>query len=387
MAGSNVAKKRKGFSAADGGGGDKSNPKKLKLPLKPLTKKSPFISSTQNRKPPNFKPNSDVPSLQIAPKTKHEQKLRSMEITKARKKKRKPHYTLEQELALLWEKMRRRNLAKEDRSKFVSEALGKMKGKIHEIASSHVSSRILQTCIKYCSQSEKDAVFNELRPHFLNLACNTYSTHVVKKIVDGASKYQLSEFISLLHGHVASLLRNTAGSVVVDQAYHLCNATQKQALLMELYSPELKLFKDLVSTKESRLEDIIAKLGLQKVSVLKHMNSVFRPIMEKGIVDHTIIHKALLEFFGIADQTSAADVIRQLSAPQNSEKTSATDVTQPPLLVRMIHTQEGSRIAMLCLRHSSAKERKLTIKGMKGHVHKIAFDQYGSLVRNGSTAY
>lgn len=39
---------------------------------------------------------------------------------------------------------------------------------------------------------------------------------------------------------------------VVDHAYQLGNATQKQELLMELYSTELQLFKDLASMKETR---------------------------------------------------------------------------------------------------------------------------------------
>lgn len=39
---------------------------------------------------------------------------------------------------------------------------------------------------------------------------------------------------------------------VVEHAYELANAAQKQELLLELYSTELQLFKDLVSLKESR---------------------------------------------------------------------------------------------------------------------------------------
>jgi len=39
---------------------------------------------------------------------------------------------------------------------------------------------------------------------------------------------------------------------VIEHAYQLGNATQKQELLMELYSTELQLFKDLASMKESR---------------------------------------------------------------------------------------------------------------------------------------
>ncbi|KAF5950848.1 hypothetical protein HYC85_012841 [Camellia sinensis] len=344
--------------------GEKSNPKKVKLSS--THPKKPFKSSKQQ--PFKLKPQfakSEAGGEKNVLKTKRELRLEAKELAEARKKKRKPHYTLEQELASLWEKMRRRNIAKEDRSKLVSEAIQKMKGKIPEIASSHVSSRILQTCVKYCSQAERDVVFAELRPHFLTLACNTYAVHLVKKMLDNASKNQLAEFISFLHGHVASLLRHMVGSVVVEHAYQSGNATQKQALLMELYSTELQLFKDLVSMKESRLVDVISKLGLQKASVLRYMSSLFQPILEKGIVDHSIIHKALMEYFSIADKASAADVIQQLSGP---------------LLVRMIHTREGSRIAMLCIKHGSAKERKKIIKGMKGHVGKIAHDQFGSMV-------
>ncbi|KAJ9699672.1 hypothetical protein PVL29_005507 [Vitis rotundifolia] len=325
----------------------------------------PFKSFKQQRPVKSHSGKLETAGANEGPKSKRERRLQAKELAEARKKKRKKHYTLEQELASLWEKMRRRNIAKEDRSRLVSEALQKMKGKIPEIAGSHVSSRVLQTCVKYCTQAERDAVFEELRPQLLTLACNTYAVHLVKKMLDNASKKHLAAFMSSLHGHVASLLRHMVGSVVIEHAYQLGNATQKQELLMELYSIELQLFKDLASVKESRLIDLISKLGLQKGSVLRHMSSVIQPILEKGIVDHSIIHRALMEYLSIADKLSAAEVIQQLSGA---------------LLVRMIHTRDGSRIGLLCIKHGSAKERKKIIKGMKGHIDKIAHDQCGSMV-------
>ncbi|KAL3508131.1 hypothetical protein ACH5RR_033513 [Cinchona calisaya] len=344
----------------------KSNPRKLRLlssnkshsgPKKPFksSKKHPF--NQHEAKPPPVKKDE--------PDTKKQRRLQAKELAEARKKKRKKHYTLEQELSILWEKMRRRDISKEDRSKLVSEALRKMKGKIPEIASSHVSSRVLQTCVKHCSLEEKNGVFMELCPHFISLATNTYAVHLVTKMLDIASKEQLSEFISSLHGHVAPLLRHMVGSLVIEHAYSMGNASQKQTLLMELYSPELQLFKDLVSMKETGLIDVISKLQLQKSSVVRHMTSVLQPILEKGILDHSIIHRALMEYLSIADQSSAADVIQQLSGA---------------LLVRMIHTRDGSRIGMLCIKHGTAKERKKIIKGMKGQCNKIARDRFGCMV-------
>ncbi|MCL7035350.1 hypothetical protein MKW94_021413 [Papaver nudicaule] len=363
-------RKRSGDSVKEGIISKKPNFVKPPKSTKPsadddgLKKKTVDRSSKGGKKPQyDNKPLHDEENKE--PKTKKEARHQAKELAEARKKKRKRHYTLEQELATLWEKMRKRNISKQDRSALVSQALQKMTGTIPEIAVSHVSSRILQTCVKFCTQAERDAVFVELKPNLLTLACNVYAVHLVKKMLDNASKIQLEGFISSLHGHVASLLKHMVGSVVIEHAFHLANASQKQSLLVELYSTELQLFKDLVSTKEGRLVDIIPKLGLQKASVQRHMASIIQPLLEKGIVDHSIIHSALLEYFSIADKTSAADVIQQLSGPH---------------LVRMIHTRAGSKLGILCVKHGSAKERKKIIKGMKSHVGKIAYDQYGSTV-------
>lgn len=51
-----------------------------------------------------------------------------------------------------------------------------------------------------------------------------------------------------------------------------------------------------------RVVDIIAKLGLQKGFVNRHMTAIIQPILEKGIVDHTITHKLLIEYMTIADK-------------------------------------------------------------------------------------
>ncbi|KAL4581175.1 hypothetical protein LXL04_017384 [Taraxacum kok-saghyz] len=178
----------------------------------------------------------------------------------------------------------------------ISEALRKMKGKLSEIAGSHVSCRVLQVIIK------------------------TYAIHLITKMLDNASKEQLAEFISSLHGHVASLLRHMVGSVVVEHVYQLGNATQKQSLLMKNV-------------------DIITKLNLQKSYLL--------------LIRHVWI------------QTCAADVIQHLSSA---------------LLVRMIHTKDRANIGIQCIKHGSAQERKKITKGMKGHVSKIAQDRYGSMM-------
>ncbi|KAF7800673.1 pumilio-like protein 24-like [Senna tora] len=54
--------------------------------------------------------------------------------------------------------------------------------------------------------------------------------------------------------------------------------------------------------KNCWLVDVISTLDPEKGSVLRHMTSVIQPILENGIVDHSIMHRLLMEYFSIADK-------------------------------------------------------------------------------------
>ncbi|KAL5217071.1 hypothetical protein ABZP36_017755 [Zizania latifolia] len=332
------------------------------------------------------------------PVTAKEKRLAAKEMAESRKKKRKQNYSLEKELTVLWEKMRCHNVSKGERSKLVSEALRKMDGKYLEITGSHVTARVLQTCVKWCSQSERDAIFEALQPDLLILSRKKYAVFLVKKLIKLATKKQFEWFISTLHGCVAKLLRHTIGASVVDCAYQRATQPQKRRLLLELYSTELQLFTDLTAQKTHSLLETISNLGLQKSSVLQYMTTVIHPILEKGIVEYPIVHTALLEYFTIADKTSASDVIRQLiplltqgssiidgdepsAAPELQNKMKAKKKRLPePLLVQIMNTREGLKIGICCLKHGSVKDRKKIIKSLKGHIMKLALSDYGCIL-------
>ncbi|KAK8939202.1 hypothetical protein KSP39_PZI011214 [Platanthera zijinensis] len=354
-------------------------------------REKPRFLKQSNSRPPLKSSNKAAPVPKKEPKTPREHRLAAKEIVEARKRKRRPNYNLEKELVSLWEKMRCHNIEKEERLKLVSEALWMMSKKFLEVASSHVTARVLQTCVKYGSQEERNVVYEELQPHFLTLSQKKYAVHLVKKLLDTASKKQLEGFFSSLHGHVSSLVRHTVGSAVVEHAYHLANGSQRQRLLMEMYSSELQLFKDLTLTNTGSLEDIICKLKLQKSLVVQHMTSIILPLLEKGIVDYSIVHATLVEYLTIADKFYAAEVIQQLipllsqqsvtdeSLHASSKQKNKRRKKQIPL-VSMMHTRDGLKLGILCIKHGTAKDRKKIVKGIKDHVRKLALDQYGSLL-------
>ncbi|KAG0574443.1 hypothetical protein KC19_VG262600 [Ceratodon purpureus] len=289
-----------------------------------------------------------------------------LELTETRKRKRKLHYEIEKEVISVWEKTRVRDIEKDERAKLISQCLKKMKGKMPEMALNHIVSRAMQNCVKYCTPGERKAVFEELRPHCLSLAKDKYAHHIVIKMLDIADKAQLQQMLSLLHGNVVALLRHPYASPVVEYAYTISNAAQKLELLSEFYSPEFRLFKGLNTPGKGRLAEFFAsEPAVKKRSVLQHMSLALQPILEKGIVDHSIIHRAIVEYLSVSKKSMIAEIVQQLSGG---------------LLARMLHTRDGAKIGVTCVMLGNKKERKKIIKGMKGYVAKIAQDDHGYMV-------
>ncbi|KAF7841880.1 pumilio-like protein 24-like [Senna tora] len=99
------------------------------------------------------------------------------------------------------------------------------------------------------------------------------------------------------------------------------------------------------------------------------MTSVIQSILEKRIVDHSIIHRLLMEYFSIANKV----LLYCFPVKYNS-----TDV-QSTSRYDDWHKGWSQTWNSLC-KIGSAKERKKIIKGMKGHIDKIAYHQHGCMV-------
>ncbi|VAH97645.1 unnamed protein product [Triticum turgidum subsp. durum] len=201
----------------------------------------------------------------------------------------------------------------------------------------------------------------------------------------------VTEALRKMDGKYLEIARSPTACVLQATRPH------KRSLLLELYSTELQLSNDLKEEKPCRfsLLNIISKLGLQKSSVLQHMTTVVQPVLEKGIVEYSIVHTVILEYLTIADKTSALDVIRQL-IPHLTQGTYAVDElsgvarflgksevekkrSSKPLLIQIMQTKEGLKLGLACLKHGLAEDRKRIIKSLKGRIMKLALSDYGCL--------
>uniref|UniRef100_M8B265 Pumilio homology domain family member 6 n=1 Tax=Aegilops tauschii TaxID=37682 RepID=M8B265_AEGTA len=269
---------------------------------------------------------------------------------------REPDCNLDKELKVLCVKLRYHNMSTSRRCRLVTEALRKMDGEYLEIARSPTA------CV--------------LQPHLLDLSLDEHTVFLVHNIIK-MGKFLYDSLIT----HMGSY----------------ATRPQKRSLLLELYSTELQLSNDLKEEKPCRfsLLNIISKLGLQKSSVLQHMTTVIQPVLEKGIVEYSIVHTVILEYLTIADKTSALDVIRQL-IPHLTQGTYAVDElsgvarflgksevekkrSSKPLLIQIMQTKEGLKLGLACLKHGLAEDRKRIIKSLKWRIMKLALSDYGCL--------
>lgn len=89
-------------------------------------------------------------------------------------------------------------------------------------------------------------------------------------------------------------------------------------------------------------------------------------LTDKGVIKYGLYHMLLQQLFEVLmDKTERLDMIKQIQH----------------ILVEILHTKEGMQVALQCIWHSGAKERKSIAKSFKPFVTKIATDDQGHKVK------
>jgi pumilio family protein 6 len=87
-------------------------------------------------------------------------------------------------------------------------------------------------------------------------------------------------------------------------------------------------------------------------------------LTEKNSFKHSISHFLFREFLKHATPDLKTELMESLK----------------PLVVEILHTKDGARVAMECLWTGNAKDRKVIIKSFKKHVPQIVAEEHGYLV-------
>jgi len=279
----------------------------------------------------------------------------------------KPNFTLIQDITALWERLRVKKISAEDKRKLVAAIFKASRGKCAILANNHKASRVVQALLKYGTEDEKASVYAECAPHLAALAKSLYGHFIVQKLVDATPKEKLPELLANVKGRVRVLAKHPVGSQVLEALYWPAPNACKRDMECEFYGSEFAMFgaAGLAQGKaaSSLREAMLAKPIAQRQGMLREMNKTLLPILEKGLVSPSLIHKVLCEY---------------LQAGGPGTRYEAAHSIAGPALLRMIHTREGAHAVNMMMSHAGAKQRKMVLKALKGNVARIARDEHGA---------
>ena len=282
----------------------------------------------------------------------------------------KPNFTLIQEITALWERLRVKKISKDDKRKLVAAIFKASKGKCAILANNHKASRVIQALLKYGTEDERASVYAECAPHLGALAKSLYGHFIVQKLVDATPKEKLPELLANVKGRVRVLAKHPVGSQVLEALYWPAPAPCKRDMECEFYGSEFAMFGasglsgDADKPATSLREAMLSKPVAQRQGMLREMNKTLLPILEKGLVSPSLIHKVLSEYL--------------LAGGPGTRYEAAHSVAGPAML-RMIHTRDGAHAVNMMMSHAGARQRKMVLKALKGNVARVVRDDHGSM--------
>jgi len=357
----------KSFKAKHKSGKDgKMNPKKKQFIKKIKTtdtasesvvQETKSSSNAANKKP--FKKKEDMSKKRkFDPNHKPSAKERRDE-----KKQKKDRPEEQIELMNIYETLRRKTTTAEERHNLIDKVFTTIAGKEKEIIYKHDCVRVLEMSVKYGTEEQRLHIFKLFKEFDIaDIMTSKYARFLVLKLMTHGSREQKDSIIKSFHGKVKKLIKHQDACRILDEVYDkFANAAQKTSLVEEFYGPEYAVFK--VASGRS-IEEIFSDDPAKKDSVMKYMKESFVSLCQKEVVIHSIIHRALNDFFKYANDAQKKELIEILK----------------DAVVHILHTRDGSKVAMSCLWNGTAKDRKTIIKSFKTYIVKICKEEFGHQV-------
>ncbi|XP_055009925.1 pumilio homolog 3 isoform X2 [Boleophthalmus pectinirostris] len=263
----------------------------------------------------------------------------------------------------IWGQLRRKKCDGQMKTKLMKDLHDLIRGKSKQMAFAHDSVRVLQCFIQFGTHEQRHEVFNELKDDMAALCKSQYGRHVVKKLLMYGNKETVASVMQTFKGHVKAMLRHAAASSIIEYAYNdKAVLSQRLMLTEELYGNTFTVCRSSVcNTIDKVLEANPDKVD----TILDEMKQILTPMAQKEqVIKHSLVHKVFLDFFHFAPEKQRTEMIESIREA----------------VVYMAHTHDGARVAMSCVWHGTAKDRKVIIKTMKTYMVKFATGEFAHLV-------
>ncbi|CAD6197460.1 unnamed protein product [Caenorhabditis auriculariae] len=272
--------------------------------------------------------------------------------------KKNPHLEAAEKSKALWEKIRAEKTPESVKEKCITELVGLVKGIAKNLIYAHDTCRVIQCLVMTGREGIIKNLFEELKPELQTMAKSTYAKFFVQKLLKNGSKEQKQEILDKFKGHASSMLRNSNAAKILEFAYNdVANAAQRADIMFELYGRDMTRYREDCKDLKGLLEIAPEK----KTVIINHMEEIVDALVSKETVQYSLTHRLMLEYFENCDDERKTSLLGSLADK----------------IPHMVHTPEGSKLAMQLIWFAPAKERKLIVKNFKGLAVKAALEHYG----------
>lgn len=270
----------------------------------------------------------------------------------------KPGYEVIQACRADWDVARRLDTPKEKRQEALEKLFASFTGKFKDLILKHEGSRVVQTCVKHGSPTQRRQIAVELHGVFGEVARNKYGKHIVTKLLLYCPD-QRETIMDEFAGHlVKSMKHKEAGHVVESIFADYANGQRKQLMIQEFYGPEFALFHK----KEVLPLAKVAETSPEKrEAIAKSLEEHLQVLLNKGSLGLTLVHRLILEYLEVVDFAKGQEWISSISE----------------FLPEIVHTLDGARAVTRCIAMATAKDRKAIVKSFKPFLEKICKDDRG----------
>ncbi|KAH1016099.1 hypothetical protein HUJ04_007374 [Dendroctonus ponderosae] len=289
-------------------------------------------------------------------KYKQEKKELRMKRIKARTK---DNFDKIQQAKKMGEKLRLKNLKETDRIKIINQLHDLLKGHYAKFVLAHDTARIVQWLLKYSSDILVHQISEELIPITVDMLHLKYGIHCVERLLKYGKDDIRTAVVDQLKGHAVKLASHTISAPVVEIAFSQhATSVQKQFLIQEFYGD---LYKNSKDPNVKHIRDVYKGNDSMKTGTLNACKANIKRILNKSLLDSGIVQTVLHQFLEECSAEDRADLISELAAH----------------IVVISNSRDGSKAAMQCIWHGTAKDKKVIMKTLKEHLLELSKHEFG----------
>jgi len=285
----------------------------------------------------------------------------------------------------VWEKVRSQHTSKEEKEKLIPELHQLLKGKVEKVIRAHDTVRVIEFLMAEGTVDIRQALFEELKDKIVDLAKDKYSSFFVQKLLNYGTTEQKAHILKSFEGKVAEMTKHKVANTVIETCYNdIANAPQRNRYLQEFLGPEFRLLKQ----EDIRtVTELVAKHPEKEKGITLALGDHVANLIVKGCYNLSLVHTVIYNYMQLLNQQIARKQEQaeeggyQMDFKSRAEKSrSDLIVALREACVHILHSHDGSRLAMNCLWHGTSKDRKSIIKSLKTFVTKVCTEEHGHVV-------